>query len=453
MATHRVASRYGQRYRLIVAVAMLVALAALGGASRYDEDQQMLVRLAAVVAIMTSLWPLEIEPLRRRRRTLAMIAGFYGLVLIQLIPLPPSLWAMLPGHDVYARIAATSGTARWRPLSLTPDLTINTLGALLPATAATIAGLYCDSRSRAWLAWGIVAIALVSALIGLVQLAPGGDALRFYRESSENSPIGLFANRNHQAALMACALPFVGALAGLWLHRGGRPRVVAGATSIAVALLLFGSITTGSRMGLLLVAIGLGVGVWAYAASGQCLVPVRGLHWAGAATALIGATAAIAAAAMRSGAVDRLMQTDPASESRAAIVGPLLRTVHAFLPWGAGFGSFSDVYRRFEPDALLSTIYMNQAHNEPLQLAIEGGVPALVLLVLFVWWWARTAIAVVRRRESVTRRTLGIAAIGMTMILMTSSLVDYPLRTPLLGGLFAVAAVMMMRAAPAPVRS
>jgi hypothetical protein len=412
----------------------------------------MLARLAAVAAIVASLWPLEIETLRRRKRLLAMIAAAYGLVLIQLIPLPPSLWAMLPGHDLYARIAAASETLRWRPLSLTPDLTINTLGALLPATAATLAALYCDSRSRTWLAWGVVAIALVSALAGLVQLAPGGDALRFYRESSENAPIGLFANRNHQAALMACALPFIGALGGLWLRQGGRPRVVAGATLIAVALLLFGSITTGSRMGLLLAAIGLGVGVWAYAATGQRLVPVRRLHWAGVAAALIGATATTAAAAMQSGAVDRLMHTDPASESRAVIIGPLLHTARAFLPWGAGFGSFSDVYRRFKPDALLSTIYMNQAHNEPLQLAIEGGVPALVLLGLFAWWWGRTAIAVVRTRESVTRRTLGIAAIGMTLILMASSLVDYPLRTPLLGALFAVAATMMMRVAPAPVR-
>jgi len=452
LATQRVASRYGQRYRLIVAIALLAMLAALGGASRYDEDQQMLVRLAAVAAIVASLWPLEIETLRRRKRLLATIAAAYGLVLIQLIPVSPSLWAILPDHDVYARIAAASETVRWRPLSLTPDLTINTLGALLPATAATIAGLYCDSRSRTWLGWGVVAIALISALTGLIQLAPGGDALHFYRESSENAPVGLFANRNHQAALMACALPFVGALAGLWLRQGGRQQVVAGATLVAVALLLFGSITAGSRMGLLLAAIGLGVGIWAYAATGQRLVPARRLHWAGVAAALIGATATTAAAAMQSGAVDRLMRTDPATETRAAIVGPLLHTARAFMPWGAGFGSFSDVYRRFEPDALLSTIYMNQAHNEPLQLAIEGGVPALVLLGLFVWWWARSAIALVRTRESVTRRTLGIAAMGLTMILMASSLVDYPLRTPLLGALFAIAVVMMLRAAPTPAR-
>jgi len=199
-------------------------------------------------------------------------------------------------------------------------------------------------------------------------------------------------------------------------------------------------------MGLALAAIGLGFAGWAYAATDQRLLPARRLHWA---AGIVAATGATAAAAMRSGSVERLMHTDPATETRAAMLGPLLTTMRAFLPLGAGFGSFNDVYRRFEPDALLSTIYMNQAHNEALQLVIEGGVPAVLLLGLFLWWWGRTAIAVVRNRESVTRRALGIAAIGVTAILLSASLVDYPLRTPLLSGVFAIASVMMMRAASA----
>lgn len=452
MATHSIARRYGQPYRLIVLATLLAILAVAGGASRYDEDQQMIARLAGVAAIAATLWPLEIETLRLQKRLLAMIAAVYALVLAQLVPLPPALWAALPGHGIYARIAEASGTTGWRPLSLTPDLTLNTLAALLPATAATIAALYCDGRSRLRLAWGLAALALVSALLGLVQLASGGDALHFYRGSSENAPVGLFANRNHQAALIACALPLTGALAGLWRRAGGRPRVVAGTTLITAALLLFAAVSTGSRMGLILLAVGGATALWAYAATGQRLVPVHRRHWAAGAAALVAATGATAAAAARSGAIDRLMNTDPASESRAAMLRPLLDTARAFLPLGAGFGAFNDVYRRFEPDALLSTIYMNQAHDEPLQLAIEGGVPALLLLALFLWWWARTAIVVVRTRESVTRRTLGIAAIGITSILMLSSLVDYPLRTPLLGTWFAIAAILMLRAARLPAK-
>ena len=99
------------------------------------------------------------------------------------------------------------------------------------------------------------------------------------------------------------------------------------------------------------------------------------------------------------------------------------------------------VFRRFEPDRLLSTIYMNQAHNEPMQLAIEGGLPALILLVAFAAWWLWTAVRVLGPGA----RALSVAWLTVSAILLASSLVDYPLRTPLLGSLFAVACVEMGR--------
>ena len=123
----------------------------------------------------------------------------------------------------------------------------------------------------------------------------------------------------------------------------------------------------------------------------------------------------------------------------------MLQAARTFFPFGAGFGTFDPVYRRFEPDSLLSTIYLNQAHNEPVQLAIEGGVVALVLLLLFLIWWAQAAVPALLRTDSGSRRALGLAMAAATLILMLSSLVDYPLRTPLLGGLFAVACVELIR--------
>jgi O-antigen ligase len=147
----------------------------------------------------------------------------------------------------------------------------------------------------------------------------------------------------------------------------------------------------------------------------------------------------------RSGAAERLA-SDPVDQTRLAALGPMLQAARAFMPFGAGFGTFDAVYRRFEPDALLSTIYLNQAHNEPMQLAIEGGVPALVLLALFIIWWLRASVRVVSRTGSASRRALGMAMAATTLILMLSSLVDYPLRTPLLSGLFAIACVELLRA-------
>jgi len=161
----------------------------------------------------------------------------------------------------------------------------------------------------------------------------------------------------------------------------------------------------------------------------------------------IAAITAVGIAVLKSGAIARLAATDSVSNTRAAMISPLLKTAHAFLPIGAGFGSFNAVYRQFEPASLLSTIYMNQAHDEVLQLAIEGGIPAIVLLALFVLWWVRTGFRVVMTTPIGRRRTLALAGLASTLILMASSLVDYPLRTPLLGALFVICCIEMARGA------
>ena len=89
---------------------------------------------------------------------------------------------------------------------------------------------------------------------------------------------------------------------------------------------------------------------------------------------------------------------------------------------------------------------MNQAHNEPMQLVIEGGLPALALLGGFAIWWLWTAVRMLGRSASAGGRAMGVAWLTATAILLASSLVDYPLRTPLLSALFAIACVQMARA-------
>ncbi|MGE5721001.1 MAG: O-antigen ligase family protein, partial [Sphingomonadales bacterium] len=338
-----------------------------------------------------------------------------------------------------------SAAVAWRPLSLTPDLTLNALLALLPATAALLGALYLDPRERLRLFQGLVAVACFSAVLGLLQLGAGGNAFRLYQETSLDSPVGLFANRNHQAVFLACALPVTGAIAGLKMDNNGDSRRTLLLAISIVTLLLLAVMSTGSRMGVALGLLGTVAAVFCYRVrrgrSARLTTQMRAVI-AGGSAAMIGA--AIFAAA-RSGAIERLAMTDTVNDTRAAMLRPLLETARAFMPFGSGFGSFDSVYRRFEPNALLSTIYMNQAHNEPLQLAIEGGVPALALLALFFWWWTRTALRIFRLRKSLRGGAIGMAATAITMILMASSLVDFPLRTPLLSAVFVVASLEMMR--------
>jgi len=158
--------------------------------------------------------------------------------------------------------------------------------------------------------------------------------------------------------------------------------------------------------------------------------------------ALIAAVAIVA----QTEAVHRLRAADFAADTRAAAFPSLIVSARAFFPLGAGFGSFSSVYPAFEPNALLSTIYLNEAHDEPVQLAIEGGLPALILLLVFILWWLRTA-GVVALRGGGANQGLARAAVAVTALLMLSSLVDYPLRTPLLASLFTFSCVAMAIAA------
>ncbi len=441
--------RHGGHYYLILGAAFLTLLALVGGASRADELQQVVVRAAAIIAFAAALWPLKLATFRDARGFVIAAALVYLLLLVQLVPLPPASWAHLPGpgREVYVRLAQQTSEVRWRPLTLSPDRTLNALAALIPATAIGLIAFALDFRGRILLARLVAGIACASAILGLIQLGAGGTSLHLYQITSENSAVGLFANRNHQAVLMACALPIVAALASIETHQEDWSNRHAALAISAALLLLMGAAATGSRMGLLLSGLGLASAMAIYLVtsrvSGTVQSRARRLWIAGTGFA-IAAILPVSLLVIRSGALARLVN-DPVDQTRTAAYGPMIQAVWAFLPFGAGFGTFDPVYRSFEPDDLLSTIYLNQAHNEPFQLAIEGGLPALALLLLFLLWWIRATVRTIRPRSSAPRRALGMAMASSTLILMLSSLVDYPLRTPLLSGLFTIACVELIR--------
>jgi len=437
-------------YRIALVLPFVGVLAAAGGSSYYADPRQAVIRVAAIVVIAVSLWPLDLERLRHFRSIFAFAALVAALVLFQLLPLPPELWAALPGHVHYAAIAEASATVGWRPLSLTPDLTENAAQALLVPAAAGLAAIYLDRRDRKRLFDWLLAVACISALLGAVQLAAGEGAMRFYTRTNEVAPVGLFANQNHQAAMLACAMPLAAARCAGRLREGRAHRVVLPTFVLIVVLLLVMLIATGSRMGVVSGAVGLaGAGI-AWRFSGESILPRTGKARLLAAGALAMLLVVVGTVIARSNIPARLAETDFATETRVASFKPLLETAKAFMPTGAGFGSFESVYRQFEPDALLSTIYLNQAHNEPLQLAIEGGLPAIALLCQFLWWWVSTVRRLVRSKPGMRRNASALAAVMVTLILMMSSLVDYPLRTPMLAAIFAIACVEMAHAAREP---
>jgi len=73
--------------------------------------------------------------------------------------------------------------------------------------------------------------------------------------------------------------------------------------------------------------------------------------------------------------------------------------------------------------------YINQAHNDWAQLALEGGVPTLGVLVALLVWIGAALRGWIRQGRAGRGALLFWGAVFA--IFAGASLVDYPLRTPL----------------------
>ncbi len=112
-----------------------------------------------------------------------------------------------------------------------------------------------------------------------------------------------------------------------------------------------------------------------------------------------------------------------------------------FGPAGSGLGTFEKVYRLFEPPSEVGPVYISHAHNDYLELAVEMGLPGIVLMLLFLAWWGRTAWQVGRSHAFDQYAAAGVIS---TATILIHSAVDFPLRTAAVSGLFAAGIALMI---------
>lgn len=431
-------------------LAALIALCAVGGgASQVDVQSLLYVRPAAALALAALValpGPWNLRPVKTPAFCLAALAV---LMLLQLTPLPPTLWTALPGHGRFAAAAGLIGTAQsWQPVSLTPDLGWSSVLDLLVPAAMLIGYARLTHVERRWLLDLFVAVVGFSILLAVLQIATGKGYL--YRQTSFNLPVGPFANRNHQAALLAIALPAL----RVWNIRSGGEvlaaqfRLAAALALAALAVLL--AMLTGSRSGLallvgMLLIAGLIAGMPSLASghspstrSDRRRYRVAGVGIGGG-LVLLGA---LAVATGRSLTLTRLLEANVLTDQRSKAAPVVWRIVRDFFPWGSGFGSFDRAFRIYEPDTLLKGTFFNHAHNDWAELVLTGGLPAAAILLAFLLWWGRHVIAAVRTSgtDSRSQQTILLARVGVaiTFGIGLFSLVDYPLRTQLIAALFAL---------------
>ncbi|MFM5907905.1 MAG: O-antigen ligase family protein [Novosphingobium sp.] len=429
-------------------VACLLGGAAMvlgGGGSPAPVPEMMLQVLAACAA---GLWILVA---RRGFRFMdadpkvwIVTAFVLALPAIQLVPLPAFIWQNMKGREVMAAALDLVGEKdSWRPWTLDSGRTLSALLATLPPVAFLVMVASLRRGGRMAVIAVIAAMAGVSLVIGAGQIA-GGDsnALRFY-ERGQGFLTGFQANHSATADVLLIAM--VAALATIRDYADFHPvsRFTANyrlATSAGlVAMFTIGVVLTGSRAGMLMLPL-----AW-----GACLmlvwpllrVPSRTVLLAGAALLL-----AVVAGVIFSGmgltaeAVGRFTQS---SEMRPQIWASTIFVVKQYFPWGAGMGNFMTVFAASEPLETVSSAFVNRAHNDYLELLVEGGVFGAMALAGLSWTIAGLARKAWQKAPAGSRAQVVFSLTTLAVIAL-HSIVDYPLRSMSLAFVAAAAVALLM---------
>ncbi len=421
--------------------AFLVVAMLLGGASRTEVLGPDIVALAALPVMGMAIWRLRTTFLPEWRWPLILLGAVMALPLVQLIPLPSFLWTAMPGRGpIVADLRLASVPIGWAPLSLSPQATWNSFLALLTPAAMLLAGLTIAPEWRRRMVFFVIGFGVVSVLLGAAQLAGGGDSpLRFYDVTNDSAAVGFFSNRNHFASMLACVV----VLASAWaadaaLGRTASRRDLALALA-AVAIAVAGVGMTGSRAGLvLLVPAGLGAIALAWRNGVG-----RGKGWR--VLAVLGAGFVVAAVLVQltfGVAIDRLQAGFSQENTRLVAAAGSWSAIKALMPFGSGMGTFVPVYKMFEDTGAVINTYINHAHDDWIEVVLEGGLAAVLLLLAFVAWFGRQALRIWRLVGVETGPAR--AASLCVLLFMVHSLADYPLRSPANAALFALCCATML---------
>ncbi|MFT3807403.1 O-antigen ligase family protein [Arenimonas sp.] len=311
------------------------------------------------------------------------------LPLIQLLPIPADWWAAGSAREAVAAQLAIAGiepAGRW---TLYPLATERALWSLLPGVALFLAALALSDRALRWLFGALLLVGVVNVCFGVAQLAQGPESpLRLYVPTNTGHAVGLFANRNHFAGFLAMLLPLTLAGSAWSLVRrkgnGERDFIMPVLGALLSVTFVLGIAFSRSRAGLGLALLGM----LALLPLAWSLPARRGTKRILATIVALGLLVSVQFASLDAA---RRAMADPVDAGRRQYAATTMDAARAYSPMGSGIGTFRFAYQPFE--ALRGDPgrdVVNHAHNDYLELWMEGGVLALLLLLssAAVWAWA-----------------------------------------------------------------
>lgn len=419
---------------------------ATGGASRVDAQSLIVLRPFSVFVCAIALITLRVEHLKQYKFLTLAATYIFGLALLHLIPLPPSLWNTLPGRAELADVDSLTGIqGLWRPLTISPFNGWHALLSLFVPTAVLLLGVQLNRDDLFRLLPLLIALAAISGFLGLLQaIGDPQSALYFYRITNNGSAVGLFANRNHAATLLACLFPMLAVFAST--AKGATDRVnLRQLVSASIAIILVPLIlVTGSRSGLICALIGILCSALLYRRPIDVRIVRKGSPSRFRMLPILLSLSVISLGFLtyffsRAQAIERLFLEASVEDNRTDFWAVSLDLLWKYFPWGSGSGSFVEVFQIIEPTNMLDATYLNRAHNDWLEIAITFGLPGIIslaaALTAFVWrsfyLWCNSAAD---KRYVIFGRLSSVCV----AIIAVASISDYPLRTPTMMAVMAV---------------
>ncbi|WP_294355647.1 O-antigen ligase [uncultured Sphingomonas sp.] len=413
-------------------VAGLALLVVLGGSVL--QPTWRAVPFAAWIAIAAGVatWRIILDPRAFPATLLGLALAPLGVVLVQLCRIP-SEWLSLSAGQVFAgSIRALVEPAATASISVDR---VATASAAVPVAVFSATLLLLHVRPRR--DWGSIfaSFAILGSVGVILALAQFGSAGRwgdiYHSAQAANAP-GFFANRNHGATFLACCLAFFGA----WI--GGQPipwprryMLFAGASLFPLSIIAL----SGSRTGLMIGLVMAGATLLAFPRDRSEVRSIDpAMRFAGL-FIIVGFGVIVALVSLNGDTSTRL--SGVSGDLRWSIWAHARDLVLLYWPWGSGLGTFAHVYALIEPVGELHPFYINHAHNDFIELFVETGALAIVpIMAALLFGWASLATrAQYSRKVMLERRVATIVVAG----LLAHSFVDYPLRTPTLAIVLAVA--------------
>jgi O-antigen ligase len=275
--------------------------------------------------------------------------------------------------------------------------------------------------------------AVVASFAVLQGIAPNGKLYWIWPLEQGGAIYGPYVNHNHYAGLMEMLTPFPLVLAATHFTKGSRKIAVAG-----IAALMAGSIFLSGSRG------GMAAFVAQMVVLGVLLVRKREGSWKQ--PLMLGAFLALVIVFLvwlgNNELTRRLISIH--SEAREEINGGVRLSIdrdclrmllkRPFLGWG--LGTFPIVYPEFR--SFYTTFFVNQAHNDYLQLLVETGLAGFSIAVWFLVLVLRQAAGKLKNWTETANGAMTMAALLGCVGILVHSLLDFNLHIPANAALFYV---------------